>query len=71
MKNLVITKGQKVQTTDARDLKIGVVAFQWVDFKINYFGTVIETGHDTRIMKDGKQTVIGGCGFIPHGYELN
>ena len=62
MKNLVITKRQRVETTDARDLKVGVVAFQMVKFEINYFGNVIETAHDTKIMKDGKQIVIGGCG---------
>jgi len=71
MKTIEIKKRQKVETTDARDLKVGIVAFQMVKFEINYFGNIIETEHDTKIMRDGKQIVIGGCGFIPAGYELN
>lgn len=71
MKAIQITKGQKVKTTDKRDLQNGVVAFQLVKFIINYFGTEIETVHDTKIMKDGRQFVLGGCGFIEAGYEVN
>lgn len=70
MNAIQITKGQKVETTDKRDLQNGVVAFQLVKFIINYFGTEIETIHDTKIMKDGRQFVLGGCGFIESGYEV-
>jgi hypothetical protein len=26
--------------------------------------------HDTKIMENGKQFVIDGCGFIPQGFEI-
>lgn len=70
MKAIEITKFEKVETTDPRDLAEGVVAFQLVKFEINYFGSTVETTHDTKIMADGRQIVIGGCGFIEAGYEL-
>lgn len=70
MKAITLIKGQKVNTTDAQDLQNGIVAFQLVKFIINYFGTEIETVHDTKIMQDGRQIVIGGCGYIKEGYEM-
>lgn len=70
MKAITLVKGQKVNTTDTQDLQNGITAFQIVKFIINYFGTEIETVHDTKIMKDGRQIVIGGCGYINEGYEL-
>ena len=48
----------------------GIIAFQVVRFSINYFGNEMEVEHDTKIMKDGKQFVIGGCGFIKEGFEV-
>lgn len=48
-----------------------VVAYQVVEFVISYFGTEVICEHDTRIMKDGRQIVIDGCGFIPEGYEID
>lgn len=70
MKKITIVKGHKVNTTDVEDLSNSIVAFQMVKFVINYFGSCMEIEHDTKIMKDGRQFVIGGCGFIPDGYEL-
>lgn len=61
---------QKFAKTDIQDLENGIVAFQLVRFIINFFGTEIETVHDTKITKDGRQFVIGGCGYINEGYEL-
>lgn len=54
MKTITLIKGQKVNTTDTQDLQNGITAFQIVKFVINYFGTEIETVHDTKIMKDGR-----------------
>lgn len=70
MKAITLIKGQQVNTTDTQDLQNGITAFQLVRFIINYFGTEIETVHDTKIMQDGRQIVIGGCGYIKEGYEL-
>ena len=52
------------------EVENGIIAFQMVEFKINYFGNEIICNHDTKIMEDGRQFVIGGDGFIPHGYEI-
>jgi hypothetical protein len=70
MKTITITKYNKVETKDKYFKKQGIVALQLVKFEINYFGNIIETTHDTKIMHDGKQFVIGGCGFIKEGYEV-
>ena len=71
MKTVTTTKYTKVnQNIPAEFIEEGIVAFQVVKFEINYFGNVIETTHDTKVMKDGRQIVIGGCGFIPDGYTL-
>jgi len=69
MKNLVVTKGTLVEAP-AEDKAEGVVAYQVVHFSFVYFGASVETTHDTKIIDDGRQLVIGGDGFIPHGYEV-
>ena len=71
MKTITTTKYNRVENTDVELLNEGIVAFQMVTFTINFFGNEIETTHDTKIMKDGRQIVIGGCGYIKNGYELN
>ena len=69
MKTITLNKKTKVEAS--QEFKnIGVVAFQVVEFVINYFGNEITTEHDTKILENGKQVVIGGCGFISEGYEL-
>ena len=69
MENIKITKGQMVEAPE--DMKLsGVVAFQLVDFEITYFGSIIKSTHDTKIMNDGRQLVIDGDGFIPCGFEI-
>lgn len=70
MKKITTNKGAKVEATDNEMLQKGIVAFQMVEFIIDFFGNEIETTHDTKILKDGRQIVIGGCGYIPEGYEL-
>lgn len=46
------------------------VAFQLVEYVINYFGATVTNTLDTRITKDGKQYFIDGDGFIKAGSEL-
>ena len=70
MKTIKITKLQRVETPDKNDLRIGIVAFQLVNVEINFYGKLITDTLDTKIMKDGRQIVIDGNGFIPEGYEL-
>jgi hypothetical protein len=70
MKTITTTKYNKIENTDKELLNNGIVAFQLVKFTINFFGSEIETTHDTKIMRDGRQFVIGGCGYINEGYEL-
>lgn len=70
MKTINTIKFNKVQNTDKELLSKGIVAFQIVKFIINFFGNEIETTHDTKIMADGSQFVIGGCGYIKDGYQL-
>ena len=71
MKTITTTKYKKVENTDKEFSNKGIVAFQLVKFTINFYGNEIETTHDTKIMNDGRQIVIGGCGYIKEGYELN
>ena len=70
MKTITTKKFNRVENTDKEMLNNGIVAFQMVEFIITYFGKEIETTHDTKIMEDGRQIVIGGCGYIKEGYEI-
>ena len=70
MKAITITRLQKVETADKRDLKIGIVAFQLVNVEINFYGKIITDTLDTKIMKDGRQIVIDGNGYISAGTEI-
>jgi len=70
MKSITTKKFNRVENPDQETLSMGIVAFQLVEFTINFFGKVIESTHDTKIMKDGRQFVIGGCGFIKDGFEV-
>ena len=68
MKKITTNKMHRVAAPANND---GVLAFQVVEFTITFFGNdVITCEHDTRIMQDGRQFVIGGDGFIPDGYEV-
>jgi hypothetical protein len=51
-------------------IKSGIIAFQVVEFTIDYLGAKIVSSHDTKIMEDGSQFVIEGDGFIPSGYQV-
>ena len=70
MKKITFNKMVVVENTDPEMLAEGIVAFQTVEFVIDYFGTEVVTTHDTKIMSDGRQLVIGGCGYISEGYQV-
>ena len=70
MKAITITRLQKVETTDKRDLRDGIIAFQLVNIEINFYGKIITDTLDTKIMKDGRQIVIDGNGYISAGTEI-
>ena len=69
MKEITLSKQAKVEAP-AEFKEVGVVAFQVVNFVIDYFGNKIECSHDTKILEDGRQIVIGGDGFIEDGFEV-
>jgi hypothetical protein len=69
MKTVTANKMARVEAPEEFKAE-GVVAFQMVNFEINFFGNIFEASHDTKIMENGQQFVIGGCGFIADGYEV-
>ena len=70
MKAITITRLQRVETADKRDLRVGIIAFQLVNVEINFYGKIITDTLDTKIMKDGRQIVIDGNGYISAGTEI-
>lgn len=70
-KKITITKGPRVETPDANDKAQGIVAFQVVNFEIDFYGSKCITTHDTKIMADGRQLVIDGCGYIQNGFDVS
>ncbi len=69
MKKLSTKKMNLVTLTDEQKFD-GIVAFQLVEFAIDFFGNKIVAVLDTKILEDGRQLVIDGNGFIPAGYEV-
>jgi hypothetical protein len=49
----------------------GCIAFQMVKFTYVFYGKEMTDFLDTKILKNGKQIVCGGNGFINHGFEIN
>ena len=70
MKAITITRLQKVETTDKRDLRVGIIGFQLVNVEINFYGKIITDTLDTKIMKDGRQIIIDGNGYISAGTDI-
>lgn len=68
-KKITFTKLARVEVPQKHQ-ENGVIAFQLVEFVIVFFGAVTRSVLDTAITKDGRQYVIGGDGFIKHGYEI-
>lgn len=48
----------------------GIVAFQMVEYVIDFFGNEVSNTLDTKIMEDGRQLIIGGDGFVKAGTEI-
>lgn len=48
-----------------------IVAFQMIKFSIDFFGNEEEFMLDSKILKDGRQLVIDGNGWIPDNYEIH
>lgn len=48
----------------------GIVAFQLVEYELDFFGSKVNGTVDTKIMEDGRQLVIDGDGFIKEGTEI-
>ena len=70
-KNLEIKKlGKTIIPADQQKEHGDTVAFELVEFTINFFGAVDTFTLDTRISKDGTQSVVDGNGWIKHGYIL-
>ncbi len=67
MKKITVNKMSRVEAPADGS---GIVAFQMVEFVINFFGNEIISVLDTKIMEDGRQLVIDGDGYIPQGYEV-
>lgn len=70
MKSIKVTKLSRVENTDQEMIQAGIVAFQLVKFEINFYGNVIESILDTKILSDGTQSVIEGDGYVQTGYQL-
>ncbi|MEA1848959.1 hypothetical protein U9K52_08555 [Chryseobacterium sp. MHB01] len=70
MKNVTVTKLERVENEDLEFLSMGVIAFQLVKFSYNFYGSETVSILDTKIMKDGRQIIIDGDGFVPAGTEI-
>ena len=70
MKNIEITKMQRVEVPTEYQKEEGCIAFQTIKVVINFYGKLIEDVLDTKIMIDGRQLVTNGNGYIKAGYEI-
>ena len=48
----------------------GIVAFQMVEFTIDFYGLKDVFIEDTKILEDGRQIVIDGNGFVEGGTDI-
>ncbi len=56
---------------DAYYKKAGIVAFQLVEITFHGLGKPSKQTHDTKILKDGRQIIINGDGFVREGLDIN
>ena len=68
MKSIEITKLARIDAPAGEYADIA--AFQMIEYVIDYFGNKITGCLDTKIMKNGRQLVVGGDGFFADGYEI-
>ena len=67
-----IVRGSRIEApqSDRYYLKKGIVAFQLVEITFSFFGRVITETYDTKILKDNRQLIIGGDGFIKNDLDI-
>lgn len=70
MKNIEITKMQRVDVPTEYQKEEGCIAFQTIKVVINFYGKLIEDVLDTKILANGVQVVTNGNGYIKAGYEI-
>lgn len=68
MKKIELKRLQRVEAP--KDEYKNIVAFQIVEFTIDFYGNKQTFDLDTKITKDEKQLVISGNGFIEDGYDI-
>ena len=61
---------QIVKVPEEYQQEEGCVAFQSVRVVINFYGKLIEDVLDSKILKDGRQVITNGNGYIKAGYEI-
>ena len=71
MKNIKITKLQKVDVPAEYQKEEGCIAFQMVELTYFFYGKQMTERFDTKILKTGEQIVINGNGFIKNGFKIN
>lgn len=67
----IVSNFTKKKRVDLPEPDGDIVAFQMIDYKINFYGTPVSNTLDTKILADGRQLVIDGDGFIPAGTEIS
>ncbi len=70
MKNIKITKMQRVDVPTEYQKEEGCVAFQTIKVTIEFYGKLVEDFLDSKILQDGRQILTNGNGYIKAGYEL-
>lgn len=68
MSEFKIERGKRV---DLKEQDGDIIAFQLVDFHIGFYGSKVTTTLDTKILSDGRQLVVDGCGLIPAGTDIS
>lgn len=72
MKNLSIVKHAEVLApNDEYHNNLGIVAFQLIDVCFRVYGTDRQSRYDTKIMKDGRQLIIDGDGWLKDNTDIN
>lgn len=69
-KQIELKKLALVEVPVEHQTEEGCIAFQAVEYVINYFGSKIEGRIDTKIGFDGIQRVFGGDGFFEDGKAI-